>query len=187
MNRKLVNFIAFQAGWFACVLGAANGLPWLGSLLVCLIVALHIRSADRPNHELQLLVLAVVLGLVFDSLLVSSGWVRYPSGMMIAGIAPYWILAMWALFSTTLNLSMGWLKSSLVLASVMGAVFGPLSYLAGERLGAIVLVDVQSSMIMLAVIWALVMPILIFAANRFESTLKPAEFVTLQKLNGNDR
>jgi hypothetical protein len=28
--RLLVNFVAFQLGWFACVLGAAQGLPWLG-------------------------------------------------------------------------------------------------------------------------------------------------------------
>ena len=183
MSRTLINFFAFQAGWFSCVLGAANGLPWLGVLVVCLIVALHIRSADRPAHEIQLLVLSVILGLVFDSLLVSSGWVRYPSGMMVPGIAPYWILAMWALFSTTLNLSMAWLKNSLVLATVMGAVFGPLSYLAGQRLGAIELVDSRSSMIMLAIIWALVMPILVFAASRVVGASKPIQLVPLQKLN----
>ena len=187
MSRTLINFFAFQVGWFSCVLGAANGLPWLGVLVVCLIVSLHIRSADQPAHEIQLLVLSVILGLVFDSLLVSSGWVRYPSGMMVAGIAPYWILAMWALFSTTLNLSMAWLKNSLVLASVMGAVFGPLSYLAGQRLGAIELVDSRSSMIMLAIIWALVMPILVFAASRAVGASKPSQLVPLQKLNESER
>lgn len=186
MNRKLLNFVLFQAGWFSCVLGAANGLPWLGALVAFVIVTLHIRLADQPFHEFQLLVLAVVLGAVFDSLLVSSGWVRYPSGMFIPGVAPYWILALWALFATTLNLSMGWLKNSLVLASVMGAVFGPLSYLAGQRLGAIELVDVFSSMAMLAIIWAVVMPILIFAASRFGDVHKPAKLVPLQKLNGSD-
>jgi hypothetical protein len=106
--------------------------------------------------------------------------------MLVPGVAPYWILAMWALFSTTLNLSMGWLKNSLVLASVMGAIFGPLSYVAGQRLGAIVLVDFVSSMVMLAIIWALVMPILVFAASRFDGMRKPARLVPMQKLNGND-
>lgn len=186
MSRTLINFVAFQVGWFSCVLGAANGLPWLGVLVVCLIVALHIRSSDQPVHELGLLVLSILLGLVFDSLLVSTGWVRYPSGMIVPGIAPYWILAMWALFSTTLNLSMGWLKSSLVLASVMGAVFGPLSYMAGQRLGAIEWVDFRSSMIMLAIIWALVMPILIFAASRLDGMRKTYRLVPVQKLNGGE-
>jgi len=186
VSRTLINFFAFQVGWFSCVLGAANGLPWLGVLIVCLIVALHIRASEQPVHDLQLLALSMTLGLVFDSLLVSSGWVNYPSGMMIPGLAPYWILAMWALFSITLNLSMGWLKNSLVLASVMGAVFGPLSYIAGQRLGAIELIDFRSSMIMLAIIWALVMPILTFAASRFDGIRKSVQFAPVQKLNGGE-
>jgi hypothetical protein len=184
MSRTLINFAAFQAGWFSCVLSAANGLPWLGLLVVCLIVALHLRTADHPSHELQLLALCMVMGLVFDSLLVGSGWVRYPSGMLFSGIAPYWILAMWALFSTTLNHSMGWLKNSLVLAFVMGAVFGPLSYLAGQRLGAIELVDFWSSMVALAIIWAVVMPVLVYAAGHFDGKRKLAPMIPIQKLPG---
>ncbi len=182
MNRKLINFIVFQVGWFSCVLSAANGFPWLGLVVVGLIVVLHLKTADKPVHEAQLVALAVVLGFVFDSLLVSSGWVRYPSGMLLSGIAPYWILAMWALFATTLNLSMGWLKGNLVLASFMGAVFGPMSYFAGARLGSIDLVDFRSSMIALAIIWAVVMPVLTFAAGRFGGVPKVLPVVPLQKL-----
>jgi hypothetical protein len=107
--------------------------------------------------------------------------------MVFSGIAPYWILAMWALFSTTLNLSMGWLKSSRLLASFMGAVFGPLSYLAGRRLGAIELVNFSSSMIALAVIWAVVMPILMYAASRFDGASKFMPVVPLQELPGGDK
>lgn len=185
MNPKLINFVAFQAGWFACVLGAANGLPWLGLLLVCLIVTAHIKTAERPRVELQLLLLCVILGLVFDSFLVSSGWVVYPNGVLISGVAPYWILAMWALFSTTINLSMAWLKSNLVLASVMGAVFGPLSYIAGQRLGAIELIDDRSSLIALAVIWALAMPIITSKASRYDRDRAPV-LVPLQRLSGGE-
>jgi len=186
MSRTLINFAAFQAGWFSCVLSASNGLPLLGLLVVCLIVTLHIRTAEQPSHELWLLTLCVVMGLVFDSLLVSSGWVSYPSGMLVSGVAPYWILAMWALFSITLNYSMGWLKSSLVLASVMGAVFGPLSYLAGQRLGAIELVDFRASMVALAIIWAVVMPVLVYAAGRLDGKRKVAPMIPLQKLSGTE-
>jgi len=184
VNPKLINFVMFQVGWFACVLSAANGLPWAGALAVGLIVVFHIATAEHKAHEVQLLVLAMVLGLVFDSLLVSTGWVSYPSGMLVPGLAPYWIVAMWALFATTLNLSMSWLKDSLILASVLGAVFGPLSYLAGQRLGAIVLVDFMSSMVLLAIIWALVMPILVFASNRFGGARKPVQLGHARELNG---
>ena len=36
MKKSLVNYVAFQAGWFACVIGAANGLPIIGLVVVLL-------------------------------------------------------------------------------------------------------------------------------------------------------
>ena len=170
---NLINFVLFQLGWFACVLSAANGRPWLGLLVVLLIVAGHIRMSSRPAVETKLVMLAVASGLVFDSFLSQSGWLQYAGGMY-TGIAPYWILAMWALFATTLNASMGWLKDKLLLAAILGAIFGPLSYLAGQRLGALQIVDPQASLASLALIWAFAMPLLMFAANRLNASHGPA-------------
>lgn len=48
----LVNVIAFQAGWFSCVLGAANGYPMLGPVAVLLAVSLHLAMAYKPRREL---------------------------------------------------------------------------------------------------------------------------------------
>lgn len=182
MKRTLLNFVAFQIGWFACVLSAANGLPLLGLLVVSLVIVLHVQFSECRSHELILVCLAVVMGLVFDSLLVISGWLQYPSGVLLPGIAPYWILAMWALFATTLNVSMGWMKGKAFLASVLGAVFGPLSYMAGQRLGAIEFVNFQSAIIALALIWALVMPLLVTVASRLDGSRKPAPLIPLQQL-----
>ena len=187
VKRTLINFVAFQAGWFSCVLSAAYGSPWMGLIVICVIVLSHVGTSEDPVHETQLVALAMTLGLIFDSILVSSGLVRYPGGMIFAGIAPYWILAMWALFSTTLSLSMGWLKNKPLLASFMGAVFGPLSYLAGQRMGAIELLNFNSAMIALAVIWALAMPILTRAASRSDGVSKFLPFVPLQQLHGGDK
>jgi hypothetical protein len=69
----------------------------------------------------------------------------------------------------------------------MGAVFGPLSYLAGQRLGAIELLDARVSMMALAVIWALVMPMLIYAANRLDNVTELVRVEPLQKLTGKEQ
>jgi hypothetical protein len=182
MKRSLFNFVAFQAGWFACVLSAADGMLWLGLVVVSLVVILHVQMSEWRTDELVLVFVAVALGLLFDSLLVMSGWLSYSSGILISGIAPYWILAMWALFATTINLSMSWLKGKPLLASVLGAIFGPLSYMAGERLGAMEFVNYQSAIIALALIWALVMPLLVTVAIRLEGSRKPAPLIPLQRL-----
>lgn len=184
MMRTLVNFVAFQLGWFAVVLGAANAAAWLGLLVVGLVIALHLVLAEQPGKESRLIVLAMLMGLVFDSLLVNSGWLRYASPGPIAGLAPYWILAMWALFATTLNVSMGWLKGKPGLAVLLGAVFGPLSYMAGQRLGALEFVDFRPGMLALVLVWALAMPLLMLAAARLDGIRRTQASLAVQGLSG---
>lgn len=167
MNRAVVNFVAFQAGWFSCVLGAANGVPLIGLAVAAGAVLLHLHLARDGAAELRLLLIAVLIGLVFDSVLASLGWVRYPSGVLVPGLAPYWILAMWAIFATTLNVSMSWLRGRLALAVLMGGIFGPLSYQAGARLGGLVFAQETSAMVALGLGWALIMPCLVLLAQRF--------------------
>ena len=168
MMKTIGNFITFQAGWFACVLGAANGMPWLGPLVCVPVIALHLATVERPGPEIGLMAAALAIGLVMDSLLVVSGWLAYPNGMLLSGMAPYWILAIWILFASTLNVSMRWLRGRYLLASVFGAAGGPLSYLAGARLGAVELVHAQAALVALGVIWAITMPVLMRLAEKFD-------------------
>ena len=164
--RVITNLVLFQLGWFACVMGAAQGHPWAGTLVGTAIVAWHIRSAMRPMAEFNLLVQVVLIGAVWDSLLVTLGWIAYPSGTLLAGTAPHWILAMWALFATSLNVSLRWLRGRLQLAVLMGAVCGPLSYWAAVRLGAVQFVHPAQVMVALAVGWSLIMPALMLLSQR---------------------
>ena len=185
--KHLGNFLAFQAGWFSCVLGAANGAPWLGPIVVLLIVGWHLGKARRPGGEAILLGLAFLTGLLFDSLLLASGWLSYPNGEWIPGLAPYWIVMMWPLFATTLNRSMRFLRDRMVLAMLLGAVGGPLSYLAGERLGAVSLLNPQAAVAALGVAWGLFTPLLMIAAARLDGFSHNDSLPYIQRHWGNTR
>ena len=163
----LINFAAFQIGWFSSVIGAAKQMPWLGPLVLLIVLAIHLRQARRPQAELTLVVACGLVGVFFDSLLVVFGWVTYPSGQFSDLLAPYWIVTMWMLFGTTLNLSMGWLKGRPWLAAAFGAFGGPASYIAGQKLGGIVFVDYYAAVIALATGWAIFMPLLLIVAERY--------------------
>jgi hypothetical protein len=165
--RLIANFVAFQAGWFACVLGGAQGWPWTGTAIAAAIVAGHVASARRPLEEFKLAAVAVLIGAVWDSSLVALGWTAYASGTLLPGTAPNWILALWALFATTLNVSFRWLHGRWLLAAFLGAVAGPLSYWAGVRLGAVRFVEPVSAVIALAVGWAVLMPALLALTRRY--------------------
>ncbi len=163
----IINFAGFQLAWFAAVLSAAALVPAVGAAVIAGVIALHLARAANPRAELALLLLCGAVGGAWDSLLVAQGFVAYPSGNIATGIAPYWIVLMWMLFATTLNVSMGWLKGRPLLAAGFGLFGGPLSYLAGQKLDGIMLVEPVSAMIALGVGWALMMPALLLLAERF--------------------
>lgn len=164
----IANFLLFQFAWFVSVLGAANSMPWAGPAAVGLVVAVHLRLAERPASELLLVGVCGLIGTIFDSLLVTTGWVAYASGQFTPGMAPYWIITMWMSFATTLNVSLDWMHGRPLLAAVAGCVAGPLTYLAGARLGGIELVDDIRALLALGMGWALLMPALLSLSRKFD-------------------
>jgi hypothetical protein len=162
----LANFILFQIGWFACVLGGANDRPWLGTGIALAIVAWHVGRARRPRDEMILVLLSAVIGAVADSVPVAADWVRYASGTLVPGTAPVWLVAMWMLFATTLNVSLRWLQRYPLAASALGAIGGPLAYWGGARLGAMEFVAPVAATVALAVGWAVLTPLLVRLARR---------------------
>jgi hypothetical protein len=160
------NIIGFQIGWFACVLGAAYLAPWLGVFNALFILMLHCKRSKHKQAENNLLLLAALFGLVFDSLLLQLGWVSFePVAYWPDALSPPWMIALWALFASTLNISLNWLKKYTLVACLLGAVSGPLCYWAGERLGALHLVNFNMAMVYLAVGWAIAVPLLLKVAS----------------------
>ena len=170
----VINFIGFQIGWFACVIGAAKGQPLLGIICAFLIVAIHLYR-NRSYAEFYIILIAILIGFVWESLLVASGWLSYINTADSEIFAPVWLVAMWALFATTINLSMAWLKGRWLAAAVMGAVFGPLAFVAGEKLGAVEFANQSTALMALALGWACLMPLLLRLADQFQHFVKPMD------------
>jgi len=162
------NFILYQVGWFACVLGAARGLPWVGVAVSAAVVAWHLARAPRARPELALVALGMLTGAIFDTLLARSGWLHFETGMVVDRTAPYWMLALWAGFATTLNVSLRWLRSSPALAVLLGALGGPAAYYAGAKLGAVEFDNLAAALVAIGVGWAIVTPLLVGAARRLD-------------------
>ena len=176
MTRNVVNFVAFQLGWFACVLGAAHAYPWLGVWVAIVIVAGNIAWSARPFAEAGFIALALLAGAAWETLLLASGALQYSAGSLLPGLPPPWILALWALFASTLNVSLGWLQGRWLLAAVLGGLSGPASYWAGARLGALNIVDPLIFVLMLAAGWAVLTPALLALARRLSGqTLRGAQ------------
>ena len=168
MPLLIQNILLFQAGWFICVIGGANpGYTWLGFIVVVAIMLIHLGRAPGIRNEITLLLLAMFIGTLWDSSLISAGLLEFTNDKATSGLAPYWLIAMWGLFATTLNVSMKWLKKKYLLAAMFGAIGGPLSYYAGHRLGAVGFSETGAALLAVGAGWAVIMPALMVLAERF--------------------
>ena len=162
----LRNIICFQLGWFACVLGAANQQPWLGVLFSMCLLAWHITASKDQIGEVYLVLLAMLIGVLFDLVPISFGWISFESlAFWPSQIPPQWMIFLWGMFATTLNVSLNWLKNKPSVAIVLGALAGPLAYWGGASLGALKIVEFKAAMIYLSIGWAIAVPALLKIAS----------------------
>jgi len=131
-------------------------------------VTIHLWRAFDFRTEIKTIALITAVGTLWDSTLMQTQFYQFSHGILIAGIVPYWLIALWALFATTLNLSLRWLKHRKVLASALGFIAGPVSYYAGHRLGAIEFSNTTMALMLTAIGWALLLPLILMISERFD-------------------
>jgi hypothetical protein len=159
---KTLSFVAFQTGWFACILGAANGMPWLGPMVVAAFLScMLVIHRDRFSFALRMTGVAG-LGFVADTLLLRAGFLDFGG----ASVSPLWMTALWPNLCAALDSSLGWLSGRYVLAAAAGAVAGPLAYYAGDRLGALRVDSSPYAVAAIAIEWSAALPLMVFATDR---------------------
>ncbi len=155
------------------MLSAARDAAWLGIVFVAALLALHLQQARRPYQELRLVLWVVVLAAPWETLLIRTGLIAYPHGAVWAGFVPPWLLALWVLFAIQVNVLFRWLRGRRRLAMALGAIAGPLSFRAGAALGAAHIPDMLVTLGVLAVGWAIWMPLLVWMGERSDGTGAP--------------
>ena len=169
LTRKAVNVALFQAAWFAAVLGAARGMPWLGPLAMLPTLAVHLLLQEDRQAEVKLLLAAGVLGFIFDTAFVAGGVFTPLQHLFPRPLSPPWMVCLWLNFAATLNVSMAWLRGRYLLALLFGAIGGPLAYYSGARLGATEALPTTAGMLLLAIGWGAMTPLLVWLAQIFSS------------------
>lgn len=144
-----VNLIAFNFLWF--------GLVYWGNsfaLIAVLALALHLRFYCKGKQELWLIIIVTSIGIFVDSMLSYLQVFIFTSTQLI----PLWLAILWACFAATILHSLHFLAISKLLQVVMGAVFGPLSYIAGEKMGAVQFgYSLTFTSLILAITWTLLL------------------------------
>lgn len=158
--RLLSSIAIFEAGWFACVIGAAQGAVAWGIAAVLGAIAWQLGTSRQRGVDALLMLVAIGIGIGWDTVLARTQVVVYASPLPFAGMAPVWILALWAQLGSVVREPMAWLHGRWWLALPLGAVGGAASYAGAARLGACSFPDPHRAMLVLAAGWAVFMPLL---------------------------
>ncbi len=158
--KNIFNIIGFQIGWWTCVLGAAKNLPYWGPVVMLLFLAFHFYFFSRDLKELKLVLFFAIGGTIIDTGIAYSGLIVYNGPYSFEYlIAPMWITAMWCGFVATINHSMAWLNNKWSFAFLLGAIFGPLSYVTANKFGAVQFSSsIFTTLLILGLIWGASMP-----------------------------
>lgn len=190
MLRLIVNILGFNAGWLACILGAANGLLWLGAAVVTPLLGLHLLLTPSPQRaaEARMVLLIALGGALVDTGLHAAGLLAFPDIAGFSIVFPPFIFVMWVNFALTLNVALRWFRRHPILGGSLAAISGPSTYYAGAKLGAVALhPDLWPSLIALSAEWAIVFPLAILAMRRWRPNAgdeAPGKKSSLQRTGG---
>lgn len=131
---KLINFLAFQLGWFGCLWTVRKGDAGFGIGIITAILLLHLVLSTDSRREAFLILVTIGVGAVVDGANLATGVFIVGRSTELGAFPPTWLFAIWALFATTLNSSLAWLQGKLWPSVLFGMIAGPLMYVAGARL-----------------------------------------------------
>lgn len=168
--RSIVPWLAFQGVWLVCAIGAAGGGSVPGTAAALIFAAAMIAWSPQLVRDALVVAASGIAGFLIESALVIAGLIRFSAPWPIETMAPAWMVALWIAFGASMPSFADKLGAHrLKLAATLGAVAGPLAYLAGARLGALQLVgSVTLSLLVISAVWAAVMAGLVALYARFD-------------------
>ena len=162
---RVANAVGFQAFWFACILGQSQ---WLALPLALLLIHLTLVSSKR--RELLIVGICIGVGLLSDSILTLVGLFIFQPEQMQLGLIPVWLVLLWAGLGATFLHSFSALFNRPGLMIMVFTLLAPVSYFAGERLGAVSLAwPIWQSYLGIALTWLVASSVIIFAFRFFDN------------------
>lgn len=155
LNRRrkiILNAVVFQSAWLACVTGGTA----VALVVTGVALGLHLWWNPRRGAQAAMLLAALLVGLVCETLLIKAGVLLVPGPL-----PPVWLLCLWPLFATTPGLALRWFRDRPVQAAAAGLLFAPMSYFGGSRLAGIELLAPEwLALLLIGTVWLVAFPLL---------------------------
>ena len=162
----IIDLVGFKICWIVTVATASTTWWWAGPATVALWFLIYLSTSPQPPREAALILIGALAGISWDCASVTLGLLRPAHADTLTWPFVAIFFALWVNFGTTLRICFRWCWRRLPVASVLGGIAGPVSYLLGEKLGAITLGDARwLALLVIAAEYALLFPAWLFAAR----------------------
>lgn len=149
-NPRLAGFVIFDFVWLSAVLGREAWI-WLTAVLILAMLAATPKLLWQRRYAFLILVFA---GLFAEFLTVYFGVISFTGTDWL----PPWLILLWVGFTGMSLIVFDWLRGKALLAALLGAVFGPITYFAGTRINAAeIIIAFPYAVTVYAVMWGLIM------------------------------
>lgn len=153
----------YYLGWFASVLLARSAFSWAALLAPLLLIGFLVFKRILRRRELAVGLAAAGGGIVFDSWMANRGLIAVQGQQ--SSLIPVWLISIWLLFSFSMLIMGRAIRIPTVVASLLGAIAGPLSYKSGEFFEVLTL-NSPSAIWLYAGFWSIAFPSILFLAKR---------------------
>ncbi|MDC0057891.1 DUF2878 domain-containing protein [Pelagibacteraceae bacterium] len=147
----------YQLTWLMCIFGEILYKSFLPGLACGLIFLFLVFINTQNKKKLIFIVSSIsVVGYLFDSILVNLKIYNFDSSLLF-GWLPIWMLVLWPSFATLFDEVFVFLSKYKLIALLLSAVLGPLTYYSGSPLGIIYINQLFLFFILMTTFWTFLM------------------------------
>ena len=147
----------YQLTWLMCVFGEILYKSFYPGL-ICGLIFLFLAFINAQNkRKFTFVVFSIsIVGYLFDSTLVNFKIYNFESSFYF-GWLPIWMLVLWPSFATLFDEVFVFLSKYKLIAVLLSAVLGPLTYYSGSPLGLIDINQLFLFFVLMTTFWIFLM------------------------------
>lgn len=170
MNQRIfsviLHFSVYYIVWFTALVTASRDEYWLGTLiclpLLVMQIAWQYHVEKTLKHVLRIVAVILVVTTVVDTVLLHLHVMTYKGNIFNNLLTPPWIMVLWVEFAIVMHaLSEPMWRRYYFLGVVSLAAF-PMAYTIGAKIGAVELHHGVWSLVVFGVVWAVLLPLILY-------------------------
>ena len=147
----------YQLTWLMCVFGEIIYQTYLLGLVSGIVFIFLVFVNSQNKKKFFYIVFSIsIIGYLFDSILVNFRIYDFNTSFNV-GVLPIWMLVLWPSFATLFDEILVFLSKYKLIALMLSASLGPLTYYSGSPLGLIHINNLILFFILMILFWIFLM------------------------------